>query len=43
MAIVVRDVRVPRASDVLGIISKEHVADSVADSIKFYAASDQPM
>jgi CIC family chloride channel protein len=43
MAIVVRDVRVPRAGDVLGIISKEHVADSVADSIKFYAASDQPM
>jgi CIC family chloride channel protein len=39
MAVVVKgDKRTPRADDVVGIISKEHVADSVADSIKSYAA-----
>jgi CIC family chloride channel protein len=27
----------PRAADVLGVITKEHIADSVADSIKPYA------
>jgi CIC family chloride channel protein len=32
--------RVPRKSNVVGMITKEHVADSVAESIKPYAASD---
>ena len=41
MAIVVGRAGVPRATDVIGVISKEHVADSVADSIKVYAAKDQ--
>jgi CIC family chloride channel protein len=37
MAVVVRGGRgVPRGSDVAGVITKEHVADSVADSIKAY-------
>ena len=36
MAVVVRGAGVPRASDVAGVITKEHVADSVADSIKTY-------
>jgi len=37
MAVVVRDRRgVPRGSDVAGVITKEHVADSVADSISAY-------
>jgi CIC family chloride channel protein len=37
MAVVVRGRRgVPRGSDVAGVITKEHVADSVADSIKAY-------
>jgi CIC family chloride channel protein len=37
MAVVVRGRRgVPRGSDVAGVITKEHVADSVADSIKTY-------
>jgi CIC family chloride channel protein len=31
---------VPRKSNVVGMITKEHVADSVAESIKPYAASD---
>lgn len=34
MAVVVKsDRRIPEAADVLGVISKEHVADSVAESI----------
>ncbi|MGH6967513.1 MAG: chloride channel protein [Stellaceae bacterium] len=37
MAVVVRANAVPRAADVRGIISKEHVADSVAESIRPYA------
>lgn len=41
MAIVAGSTGVPRASDIIGVISKEHVADSVADSIKVYAARDQ--
>ena len=41
MAIVVGRAGVPRATDVIGVISKEHVANSVADSIKVYAAKDQ--
>jgi chloride channel protein, CIC family len=36
MAVVVRGRGIPRASDVVGVITKEHVADSVADSIKSY-------
>jgi CIC family chloride channel protein len=38
MAVVVREHErgVPRGSDVAGVITKEHVADSVADSIKSY-------
>ncbi|HEV2263443.1 MAG TPA: chloride channel protein [Stellaceae bacterium] len=39
MAVIVRNVTVVRAADVCGIISKEHVADSVAESIRPYAAS----
>ena len=38
MAVVVRGRGVPRQSDIAGVISKEHVADSVADSIKIYPA-----
>jgi CIC family chloride channel protein len=36
MAVVVRGRGIPRGSDVAGVITKEHVADSVADSIKVY-------
>jgi CIC family chloride channel protein len=36
MAVVVRGRGVPRGGDVAGVITKEHVADSVADSIKIY-------
>jgi CIC family chloride channel protein len=36
MAVVVRGEGVPRANTVVGIITKEHVADSVANSIKIY-------
>jgi CIC family chloride channel protein len=36
MAVVVRGHGVPRESDVAGVITKEHVADSVADSIQGY-------
>jgi CIC family chloride channel protein len=36
MAVVVRGRGVPSGSDVAGVITKEHVADSVADSIKAY-------
>ena len=36
MAVVVGKRRIPRASDVRGVISKEHVADSVAASIQVY-------
>jgi CIC family chloride channel protein len=36
MAVVVRGHGVPRAGDVAGVITKEHVADSVAESIKIY-------
>jgi CIC family chloride channel protein len=37
MAVVTKAKRRPRAADVLGVITKEHIADSVADSIKPYA------
>jgi CIC family chloride channel protein len=36
MAVVVRGRGIPRGSDVAGVITKEHVADSVADSVKEY-------
>jgi CIC family chloride channel protein len=36
MAVVVRGHGVPRGGDVAGVITKEHVADSVADSIKIF-------
>ena len=36
MAVVVRGHGIPRGSDVAGVITKEHVADSVADSVKAY-------
>ncbi|HXV01346.1 MAG TPA: chloride channel protein [Caulobacteraceae bacterium] len=36
MAVVVKDRGVPRPDTVIGIISKEHVADSVALSVRFY-------
>ncbi|MBE0612889.1 MAG: chloride channel protein [Burkholderiales bacterium] len=36
MAVVVRDRRVPRPGDILGVITKEHVADSVTDSVQIY-------
>ena len=34
MAVVVKDRSRGRPSDIVGIISKEHIADSVAESIK---------
>jgi CIC family chloride channel protein len=37
MAIVTRGHGVPRGADVVGVITKEHVADSVANSVKIYA------
>ncbi len=37
MAVVVAGKGVPNGADVRGIISKEHIADSVADSVKGYA------
>jgi CIC family chloride channel protein len=40
MAVVVSGGRIPRTSNVVGIITKEHVADSVAESIRPYAAAD---
>ena len=36
MAVVVRGQGVPRGDDVVGVITKEHVADSVASSVKIY-------
>ena len=36
MAIVVRGRSVPRPDDVAGVITKEHVADSVASSVQIY-------
>jgi chloride channel protein, CIC family len=41
MAVIVKaDERIPRTKNIAGLITKEHVADSVAESIKPYAASD---
>jgi CIC family chloride channel protein len=36
MAVVVEGGRVPRPDDVVGVITKEHIADSVAESIRPY-------
>jgi chloride channel protein, CIC family len=36
MAVVVRGHGIPRGSDVAGVITKEHVADSVAESVKAF-------
>ena len=41
MAVVIRGRGVPRAADVVGIISKEHVADSVAASVSIYPRRDR--
>jgi chloride channel protein, CIC family len=38
MALVVRDRRVPRPGTIAGVITKEHVADSVAASVQIYPA-----
>jgi CIC family chloride channel protein len=38
MAVVVRGRGVPRPADVVGVITKEHIADSVAESVKVYPA-----
>jgi CIC family chloride channel protein len=38
MALVVRGRGVPRPADVVGVITKEHIADSVAESVKVYPA-----
>jgi len=41
LAIVVRsNRRVPHVSDVIGVIAKEHIADSVGESVRPYVASD---
>jgi CIC family chloride channel protein len=39
MAVVIRGRGVPRGTDVAGVITKEHVADSVADSVALYPRS----
>jgi chloride channel protein, CIC family len=39
MIVVVRGSGVPRAADVVGVITKEHIADSVAESVRPYAGS----
>jgi CIC family chloride channel protein len=39
MTVVVRGEGIPRPADVIGLITKEHVADSVAESIKPYSAT----
>jgi CIC family chloride channel protein len=39
MIVVVRGRGVPRASDVVGVITKEHIADSVAASVQPYGGS----
>jgi len=40
MALVVRGRGVPRPENVAGVITKEHVADSVASSISMYPTGD---
>ncbi|MBI1366074.1 MAG: chloride channel protein [Alphaproteobacteria bacterium] len=39
MAVVVRSKGIPRKDDIVGVVTKEHIADSVAESIKPYAES----
>jgi chloride channel protein, CIC family len=39
MVVVVRGRGVPRAADVVGVITKEHIADSVAESVRPYVGS----
>ncbi len=39
MAVVVKRRGAPRAGDILGVITKEHVADSVANSVEIYPRS----
>jgi CIC family chloride channel protein len=39
MIVVVRGKAVPRAADVVGVITKEHIADSLAESVRPYAGS----
>ena len=36
MAVVVRGHGVPRGGDVAGVITREHVANSVAEGLKIY-------
>ena len=36
MGIVVDGKGLPRSSDVVGVITKEHIADEVADSVRMY-------
>lgn len=43
MTVVVRSEGIPRPGDVIGMITKEHVADSVAESIKPYAAGESAL
>jgi len=38
MIVVVRGSGIPRAADVVGILTKEHIADSVAESVRPYAS-----
>ena len=40
MAVVVRRNGDPQASDVIGLITKEHIADSVALSVRPYGSVD---
>ncbi|HEY2035346.1 MAG TPA: chloride channel protein [Rhizomicrobium sp.] len=40
MTVVVRADGIPRPGNVIGLITKEHIADSVAESIKPYSAGD---
>jgi CIC family chloride channel protein len=39
MTVVVQGNGVPRAQDIIGVITKEHIADSVAESISPYSAA----
>jgi CIC family chloride channel protein len=40
MIVVVKSRGIPHKADVAGIITKEHIADSVAESVRPYAQSD---
>ncbi|MFZ1988332.1 MAG: chloride channel protein [Alphaproteobacteria bacterium] len=43
MSVVANGQGIPHIEDVLGLITKEHVADSVAESIKPYAATERSL